>query len=138
MKKSMLNRKHPMKRAALKRGESQLKRTRLAPRGKKRHKEDRECNDLEQFAETWKYCDCWLCHDKTGTEINHIAGRTSKLRHHACNLSWVCSRCHRDIVPVIGVPGMFAFKRLRDPEGFDAAVMRELLRAKGQGAGRVA
>lgn len=147
MKKTALTRKSTMKRTGIKRNVKTAIGTRkkgLAPRSPKRRKEDKAVNDLAEFTEIFVgqarsfngvYRMCWLCRDNWATEVNHIAGRASKIRHHRCNLSAVCASCHRDIVPVIGVPGMFAFKRLRDPDGFDAAIMRELLRAK---TGRVA
>ena len=110
-----------------------------------------EINDLSEFADLfisknphagvqWEpECACWICHDHLASEIHHIAGRNHNLlKNHRCNLAALCSRCHSEGVAAIRPEGMFFIKSIRDPDGFTKPTMRDLLRAKGLGNGRVA
>ena len=108
-----------------------LQRTgRLRPVSAKRRKQNAEVNDLEAFADEFIGYSCWLCAAQPSTEIHHLAGRSHALRHARTNLFACCSRCHDNIIPRLGVPGLFLLRAIRDPEGYDKATATILLRAK--------
>jgi len=140
-RKTLPARRQPMKRVPIAKGDKPLKRAKpMAKRSTKRKAEDREVNDLAEFAEffiahfsqLYGYR-CWLCRDKPATAIHHITGRASSLRHHRCNLFATCDNCHEEIIPLMGVRAVFEIKKLRDWPGFDRDIAAQLLRAKGQG-----
>lgn len=124
MKKSKLNRKHPMKRSA----KPSLRKTAIGVRGKKRRQQDRECNDLSAFHEEFAGTPCWIT-GEVGDQAHHVAGRNHPLRHHRTNLLWVSEKGHR-LAEQMDVLDVFDLKRRRDPKGWNDEVAKQIFQAK--------
>lgn len=145
-RKTLPQRRQPLKRVPIAKGDKPLKRSAkpMAKRSTKRRKQDAAVNDLAEFAERFigrgqspvSGCStlCWVCRERFATEIHHIAGRASALRHHRGNLAATCERCHEEILPGISVRAQFVLKRMRDPLGFSKEIANQVIKAKNGGA----
>ena len=102
----------------------------MRARSLKRQREDKQVNDLAEFADTCRGMSCMLCRYHTGAEVHHLWGRNSKLRHHLANLFWACKECHDELIPLTLPKVLYRLKKLREHWACDDEVAKELSRNK--------
>ena len=98
LKRTPLQRKTPLRaKTGLARGTSQLKRTPLKARSKKRNQYEYELNKMRDLVRARDYHSCIIC-GAPAQEIHHIEPRSNGGTNDLDNLCCVCWYCHHAVV----------------------------------------
>ena len=98
LKRTSLQRKTPLRaKTALSRGTSQLKRTPLKARSKKRNQYEYELNKMIDLVKVRDHHSCIIC-GAPAQEIHHIEPRSNGGTKDIDNLCCVCWYCHHAVV----------------------------------------